>query len=176
MITFTASERATLDEAAKIKRQANREKRMERKEAARQHIRAVVEAKAPGQRNPREKDAAFMSWLHEDIPCIACVIEGPGPDGAHNIEAAHQKLAIASKGWTIGGLGPRVSDNRCVALCAWHHRLAPNSCDTGGQRKFWDRLGIGDDVADLCRSLYAAFLAGQDGEPVVRRFARNGWS
>ncbi|MBI1682335.1 hypothetical protein [Caulobacter hibisci] len=171
VLTRSAEDREVLTAAAAIKRRENREKRLARKEAARDHIRAIVASQAPGKRQPREVDAGFMSWLHQDVPCIACLIEGPGPAEARHIEAAHQKLAIASKGWSIGGLGPRVSDARCVALCAWHHRLAPNSCDTGGQRKFWDRLGIGDGVADLCRSLHSAFLAGQDGAPIVRRFA-----
>lgn len=124
-----------------------------------------------GQRDPRQTDAAFMAWLHVDTDCIACLIEGraakPGP-----IEAAHQKLAIAAKGWREGGLGPRVHDNRCVPLCAWHHRLAPNSCDTGGQRKFWDRLGLRDAVADFASALHAAFRSGAPAMPVIQHFAQ----
>lgn len=125
---------------------------------------------AKGQRDPRQEDPAFMAWLHVDSDCIACLIEGrpanPGP-----IEAAHQKLAIASRGWREGGLGPRIHDARCVPLCAWHHRLAPNSCDTGGQRKFWDRLGLGDRIADFCRDLHAAFKSGEPALPVVMAWA-----
>jgi hypothetical protein len=158
-------------EAYALVRADKARQRKERKAQAIAHIKAVTASSAPGKRQPRERDSQFMSWLHQDIPCIACLIEGQGPSEARHIEAAHQKLAIAAKGWSNGGLGPRVSDARCVALCAWHHRLAPNSCDTGGQRKFWDRLGIGDNVADLCRSLHATFLAGGDGAAVVYRFA-----
>ena len=123
---------------------------------------------AAGQRDPRQKDADFVSWLH-GLFCIACKIEGPPADPGP-IEAAHQKLAIASKGWREGGLGPRVHDGRCVPLCRAHHRLAPNSCDLGGQRKFWDRLGIGDQIADLCAALLATFRSGGDGNAVIRRF------
>lgn len=123
-----------------------------------------------GQRDPRQKNDAFLSWLHVDTDCIACLIEGrpanPGP-----IEAAHQKLAISAKGWREGGLGPRIHDARCCPLCAWHHRLAPNSCDTGGQRKFWDRLGLGDGVADFCSDLYAAFRTDEPALPIIQRWA-----
>ena len=126
-----------------------------------------------GQRDPRQTDAAFMAWLHVDVDCIACLIEGrhasPGP-----IEAAHQKLAIASKGWREGGLGPRIHDARCCPLCAWHHRLATNSCDTGGQRKFWDRMGLGDRIADFCAALHAAFRSGAPAMPVILQFAAAG--
>ena len=124
--------------------------------------------KAAGQRDPRQRDEGFISWLH-GLDCIACMIEGR-PANRGPIEAAHQKLAIASKGWREGGLGPRVHDARCVALCAHHHRLAANSCDLGGQRKFWDRMGLGDRIADLCADLLAAFRAGEDGAAVLRQF------
>ncbi|WP_292038645.1 MULTISPECIES: hypothetical protein [unclassified Brevundimonas] len=127
-----------------------------------------------GQRDPRQQDKAYLAWLHEGTDCIACLIEGRpafGGGGAEVIEAAHQKLAIASKGWREGGLGPRVHDRRCVPPCAWHHRLAPNSCDTGGQRKFWDRLGLRDGIADFCADLNAAFDQGQPAMPVIRKWA-----
>ena len=127
-----------------------------------------------GQRDPRQTDAAYLAWLHVDTDCIACLIEGRpafGGGSAEVIEAAHQKLAIASRGWREGGLGPRIHDARCAPLCAWHHRLAPNSCDTGGQRKFWDRLGLGDGVADFCADLKAAFDQGRPAMPVIVQWA-----
>lgn len=121
-----------------------------------------------GQRDPRQHDDAFQSWLH-DWDCIACLIEG-GPGGP--IEAAHQKLAIAAKGWREGGLGPRIHDARCVPLCTHHHRLDLNSCDLGGQRKFWDRLGLYDLIADFCRDLHAAFKADASGADVIAKYVR----
>ena len=133
------------------------------------------------QRDPRRRDPSYLSWLHKGIPCIACLIEGrrptvtgiwekPGTALHFPIEAAHQKLAIAAHGWEIGGGGVRTHDDRCVPLCAWHHRLAPDSCDNG-QRKFWDRLGLRDEVAVFCRELYEAFTEGHSGAAVVRHFA-----
>jgi len=131
----------------------------------------------------RVRDFGFLSWLHEDIPCIACLIEGPvqaragvyvqygpgsegwaGPGGIA-IEAAHQKH-VAGKG---GMLGKRPSDADSCPLCAWHHRIAPNACDPA-QRKFWTRLGV--DVAAYCRALHEAFRSGASGAEVARLFAR----
>lgn len=87
------------------------------------------------------------------------------------MEMAHQNIAIAAKGWRERGLGKRIHDARAVPLCAWHHQRAPNACDKG-QRKFWDRHGIGDRIADLCAALYATYQAGADGVEVIRKFAR----
>lgn len=130
---------------------------------------AKVIPTAKGQRQPRDKDSGFLSWLHDSIPCIACLIDGRSPN-PHHIEAAHQKLAIAAAGWKEGGGGVRTHDHRCVPLCRWHHQDAPNACDKG-QRKFWDRLGLGDGVATLCGDLYAAFKGGSSGRAVVIGFA-----
>ena len=67
------------------------------------------------QREPSEKDRRYLSWLHDEkIPCIACLIEGH----SHNmrLEAAHQHLDIAAKGWT-SQRGKKVSDSRSVIPC-----------------------------------------------------------
>jgi len=45
------------------------------------------------------------------------------------------------------------------------------ACDNG-QRKFWDRLGLGDDIADFAAALYAAFKNGAPALPVIQQFAR----
>lgn len=129
---------------------------------------------AKGQRDPRQTDAAYLSWLHEDTVCIACLIEGEpmNPHGLPNrIEAAHQNLAIAGKGWRERGGGKRIHDARTVPLCTLHHTGLPNACDNG-QRKFWDRLGLGDDIADFAAALYAAFKHGAPALQVIQQFAR----
>lgn len=128
----------------------------------------------PAKPPARIEDKGFARWMHEHgLPCIACLIEGPAPaTGEPNpIECAHQKQAIAAKGWHARK-GVRPGDDQQVPLCRWHHQLAPNACDKA-QRKFWDRLGVGDLVVDLCRDLYAAFKGGQDGAAIINRYARS---
>lgn len=171
-LSRTLEERRAIELAATVKKRESQERARARAAQRRESAAARKEAPADNQRDPRQKDAAFLAWLHEDLPCIGCLVEGPGPVGYATIEAAHQKVAIAAKGWGKGGLGPRVHDlGRTCPLCAWHHRVAANSCDVGGQRKFWDRIGLGDDVADFCRALADAFLAERPGRAVVTSFA-----
>lgn len=69
------------------------------------------------------------------------------------------------------GLGKRIHDARVVPLCTLHHTGLPNACDNG-QRKFWDRLGLGDRIADLCAELYAAFKADAPAMSVLQKFSR----
>ncbi len=173
-LQLTAEQRAIVAQAKEITKgsqsERNRALRAERKERRKQ----LAESAAPNKRDPRQHDAGFLAWLHVDLPCIGCLIEGPGPVGYGEIEACHQKVAIASKGWSKGGLGPRVSDARACPLCVWHHRLAGNSCDTGGQRKFWDRVGLGDEVATFCAELYSAYRCHEYGEPIILGWAAAG--
>lgn len=118
----------------------------------------------------RDHDADYMAWLH-DQPCIGCIVLGPAPRESAHIEAAHQKLQRAERGWNRT-LGRRSHDRQCVPLCAWHHRLGPTCCDPA-QRKFWETLGLTvDDVIDFATDLYAAFQAEARGAPVIHRFAR----
>jgi hypothetical protein len=174
MTLRTLEERTVLEQAGKIKKRES-QARARARAAQRRETQAVLkESSAPNKRDPRQREAEFVSWLHVDLPCIGCLIEGPGPVGYANIEAAHQKQSIAAKGWTKSGLGPRTHDAKACPLCAWHHRLARNSCDTGGQAKFWIRLGIGDDVADFCSDLFAAFKADEPGRPIVQAYAAAG--
>lgn len=173
-LTRTLEERRAIEIANGVKKRESQERARARAAQRRQTQAAIKESAAPNKRDPRQKEAAFMAWLHIDLPCIGCLIEGPGPVGHANIEAAHQKQSIAAKGWSKSGLGPRTHDFKACPLCIWHHRLARNSCDVGGQAKFWDRLGIGDDVADFCRDLFAAFRADEPGRPVVLAYAAAG--
>jgi len=173
-LNLTAEQRAIVAQAKEITKtsqaERNRALRAERKERRKQ----LAQSTAPNKRDPRQLDAGFLSWLHVDLPCIGCLIEGPGPVGFASIEAAHQKVAIAAKGWSKGGLGPRVHDaGRTCPLCQWHHTIAANACDNG-QRQFWDRLGLGDDVADFCRELALAYRNHDDGAQVVKSWAAAG--
>ena len=159
---FTVEERAKIAEVRRIERSAR-----ERSKKARP---ARVAPTASGQRRPRERDLGYLAWLHEGLPCIACLIEGeprrtPGATATNPIEAAHQ-MHTDLKG---PALGKRPSDAASCPLCAWHHRLAPDACDPA-QRKFWDRLDV--NVGGFCRALYSAYQVSQDGAAIVRRFAR----
>lgn len=174
--TLSEAEILIVREADRIKRDVRRvERRVEKAQSReREKARKLEIAKAALQgaeakfRQPREHDAAYMAWLREIGLCIACLIEGR-PAQLGPIEAAHQKLNIAAKGWTKVS-GRRVHDRQCVGLCRWHHQDAPNACDKG-QRQFWARLGIGDGVANLCADLYHAFKGGNPGAHVLRCYA-----
>ena len=132
-----------------------------------------VQPVGEGQRAPRQLDPDYLSAIHsEGLPCFACLCgaQPMPPVGMQNpIEAAHQKLAISSKGWKGSGKG-RSSDFTCVPLCRWHHQVAPNACDKA-QRKFWDRIRLGDDIANLCSDLYTAFKSSEPMRPVLERYA-----
>jgi hypothetical protein len=116
------------------------------------------------------RDKRFLAWLHDGLPCLSCLIL-TGASHNRNIEAAHVKIGIASRGWTECGRGVRPHDARSIPLCSHCHRLAPDACDVN-QRQFFDRLGLGDEIADLSDDLYAAYQRGQDGAAVIRRWAR----
>jgi hypothetical protein len=88
-----------------------------------------------------------------------------------NIEAAHVKIGIASRNWTECGRGVRPHDRRAIPLCGFCHRIGPDACDVN-QRQFFDRLGLGDAIADVCEDLHSAYVHGQDGAAVIRRWAR----
>jgi hypothetical protein len=121
------------------------------------------------QKEPRREDPGYLSWLHQGLPCIACLIEGPAPRH-RNIEAAHQKLAIAGR-WNEGGAGKRTHDDRAVPLCAYHHRHGRESCDNG-QRAFWARLDFIDALPDFAAELFRAYQTGGDGLAIVERYAK----
>lgn len=113
------------------------------------------------------EDADYMAWLHEGLPCIACLVLGPG---GGPIEAAHQKLQRADRGWhrRAGRRGPH---RTCVPLCRSHHHEGPVCCDPA-QAKFWELIGLGVDGAiDFAEALYGAFASGGDGLPIIQEFA-----
>lgn len=126
-----------------------------------------LEARRAKPKHGRQRDEAFLSWLHDGLPCIACIRFGA--TGA-KIEAAHQKIQAADKG-LHRKMGVRADDWQCVPLCVTHHRLGPLCCDPA-QGKFWAIVGLAaSDVADLCAELHAAFKAGAPGQPIIARFA-----
>lgn len=118
----------------------------------------------------RERDQGYLGWLHEGLPCIACLVLGEPPAGSAPIEAAHQKVNAPSRG-IFKRMGVRPSDWLCCPLCVSHHREGPLRCDPA-QTKFWCEVGLEpEQVADFCAELYRAYERDGDGTAVVREFA-----
>lgn len=120
-------------------------------------------------REPVDDGSAFMSWVHDDMSCPACLILGTAPRDTE-ITAAHQKLNRADRGWhkRAGRRGPHW---QVIPLCAFHHYAGAPCCDPA-QVKFWAICGATvDDVIDLNEALIAAFKAGAPGQPIITRFA-----
>jgi hypothetical protein len=110
----------------------------------------------------REKDPRYVSWLHEGIPCLACL--RLGETNKWPIEACHIKIADGPSSM----LGKRVADRWCIPLCSWHHRYARDCLDVN-QRRWFDRMKV--DPRAFCSALYDAYLTKKDGAAVVRRYA-----
>jgi hypothetical protein len=147
-ILYTAEQRAQIRAAKQIEKRARKEAQKDR----------------PKSEKGPTRDREYQSWLHEGLPCIACLRWGSPkhPTLRNVIEAAHI--------WIVEGAmkGVRNSDWTCIPLCTWHHQVAPDACDKA-QRKFFDRLAV-DPIA-LCQALYGAFLAGRDGFWIIHGFA-----
>jgi hypothetical protein len=118
----------------------------------------------------RERDVGYLAWLHQDLPCVACLVLGPAPADSDHIEASHQKINAASRG-VFKRLGVRPSDWLCLPICKGHHRTSTPCCDPA-QARFWCVVGLGpEEVADFCKALYRAYEQESDGAQVVRDFA-----
>lgn len=166
MIRLPAQERARLNALAREKREIERPYK-EAEKRARKADRSGRESRAGRAR--RDRDASYLSWLHEGLPCVACLVLGR-PERPGDIEAAHQKLNAADRG-VFKRLGVRPDDWLCVPLCRFHHREGPPCCDPA-QAKFWRIMGLEPgQVADFCRALYGAFEQEADGSAIVRDFA-----
>jgi hypothetical protein len=116
----------------------------------------------------RARDPEYLAWLHEDLPCIACLALGGAPTTP--IEAAHQRINAASR-QVLKSFGVRPADAWAVPLCREHHRHGPLCCDPA-QAKFWAIIGLSpEQTADFCRALHSAYQDGRRGAPVVATFA-----
>lgn len=102
-----------------------------------------VRPTAPGQRQPRERDDAFLALLRQ-LPCLRC---NQVPS-----EAAHIRLTAPGK--PITGKGMKPSDRYAVPLCSECHTISPDSQHRIGEKKFWARLRI--DPLQVAAELYAA--------------------
>lgn len=138
-------------EAIKIRRAKDRAKRERAIDRSRQE-----------QRQPRERDAGYLAWLRR-LPCAAGVLGHPGCGGA--TQAAHVRYSAAGKGRNPG-LQSKNHDRHANPLCEAHHL---HDQHRRKEQAFWADVGV--DAYDLSAALYAAYLAGEDGASVLRRFA-----
>ncbi|MFD1189705.1 hypothetical protein [Phenylobacterium conjunctum] len=164
-MSLTPAERRELrdiDRRAKELR-AKKDAEKKAKAAAERKARAKALVRTPGQRQPRERDPGYLAFLRR-LPCIASVVGVPGCGGA--TQAAHLRFSDAAKGRRNPGLASKPSDRHATPLCRDHHLGDQHA---GEERAFWNRLGV--DPGDLSAALYAAYLAGEDGTAVLRRFS-----
>lgn len=112
------------------------------------------------QRQPRERDPGFLAFLRRQ-PCIAGLIVG-GCEGP--IHAAHIRYTRHGQGRNPG-MGSKNHDRHATGLCEHHHLHDQHQ---RSEVAFWADLGV--DAYDLAAALYAAYLAGDDGSAVMRRF------
>lgn len=144
----------TLNEARRVVADDRKAKRLERKRAATEYLRARREVPAPGQRQPRQRNNAFLQFVRRH-PCCIC-------GTARHIEAAHIRSGYPEAGWSATGMQEKPDDARALPLCADHHRDGPDAQHKANERSWWASHGIHPPA--LCARLMAAFLAG--GEPV----------
>lgn len=111
----------------------------------------------------RERDPGYLAFLRR-LPCIAGVMGSSECQGA--TQAAHLRFSDAKAGRTNPGMGAKPHDRHATPLCAHHHLRDQH---VRQEQAFWNDLGI--DPGDLSAALYAAYLAGEDGLAVLRRFA-----
>lgn len=76
------------------------------------------------------KDPAYLKWIREQ-PCAVpgCAVASPT---IYAREAAHVGMR---------GMSQKCADREAIPLCAWHHRLGPQSHHRAGKR-FWSLHSI----------------------------------
>lgn len=143
-------------EAKKIKRAKARAQRERQREQ-----RVTQERVKP--KGGRERDPGYLAFLRR-LPCVAGVMGLPDCQGA--TQAAHLRFSDAKAGRTNPGMQAKPHDRHATPLCAHHHLRDQHARQ---EQAFWHDLEV--DPGDLSTALYAAYLAGEDGLAVLRRFA-----
>lgn len=118
------------------------------------------------QRDPRVRDKAYISWLHEGLRCVSCAVRGSHQNAEH---AAHIKVGFPEAGWRAFGHSERGHDRNATALCAACHQYGPHAQHKnvgGDERVWWERLGVYPPT--FCAALNAAYEARGDGNEVIR--------
>jgi hypothetical protein len=162
-LSLTDAERRELADIERRAKALRAKKNAEAKERAARDRKGREKAlsRAPGQRQPRERDPGYLAFLRR-LPCVVC-------GATRRIEAAHVRAGYSIAGWAPTGMMQKPDDARAVPLCATCHREGPNAQHRANERQWWSGHGI--DPPDLCRALHSAYLAGEDGHAVLRRFS-----
>jgi hypothetical protein len=125
-MTLSQSEREVLAEARRIKART-------RKAAAKARP-ARVQPTAPGQRQPRKREPAFLAFLRRQPCCV-------GPLGCSgSVEAAHIRFGRPGSG--NAGMQRKPDDRDAVPLCRGHHRDGPDAQHRTNERAWWAAHGI----------------------------------
>lgn len=164
-MTLDAEQRRRLREAqrqvAEILDPIREARKIARAKARKGREKALV--RSQGQRQPRERDPGYLAFLRR-LPCIASVVGVPGCDGP--TQAAHLRFSDVAQGRRNPGMAAKPSDRHATPLCEGHHLRDQHARE---ERAFWNSLGV--DPGDLSAALYAAYVAGEDGHAVLRRFS-----
>lgn len=101
------------------------------------------------QRQPRVTDKGFISSLHEQKCCVC---------GRSPVQAAHIRMGCPERGKRHIGMGEKPDDRWAVPLCAGCHLDDRQAQHKGGERQFWERVGI--DPFAVAERLYSEFKGG----------------
>lgn len=94
-------------------------------------------------REPRQRDKAYLSWLHE----LPCVVTGRMGDG---VQAAHIRFASIEYGKRYTGGAEKPHDRFCLPLW-WQEHATQHE----GERRYWRERGI--DPLWLCHLLWRIY-------------------
>lgn len=120
---------------------------------------------ATGQRDPREKNGAYLSAIRT-CPCIYCLAEGKVQ--TTRTEAAHVKTGYpeAGRGWRHFGVQEKSHDWRALPACADHHRLSKDAQHNHGERAWLDGWGLYAPM--VCRVMHSAWNSTGDLSEATR--------
>ena len=164
-MSLTKAERETKHAAQKTLRDLRRKEGKAAKENRPKKVRPV----APGQRDPREKDKAYLQAIRT-LPCIYCLIEGKLQPG--RAAAAHVKCGYpgAAGRWRAFGAQEKSHDWRTLPACVDHHREGKDSQHAHKERDHYERWGI--YPPNVCGMLRVADQCGADMEIALRTEGR----
>jgi hypothetical protein len=165
-MTLDAEQRRRLREAqrqvAEILDPIREARKIARAKARQKREKALV--RSQGQRQPRERDPGYLAFLRR-LPCVVGPIKGDCCGG--RTDPAHIRFADPKAGRRNPGLSAKPDDKWCLPVCRFHHEAQ----HAYGNEAEWWAVEVGADPTDLARAFYAAYLAGEDGHAVLRRFS-----